>query len=243
MPVYIGDYLADTMHLTTGEHGAYLLLIFAYWRKGGPLVDDDGELASICRAQPREWKRMRERIGRFFQIGDGYWLHKRIERELDRCQEISNKRSDAGAIGAAKRWQTHSKPMASAIANGEQNDANHNHSHITSSLRSEVGDGKPQRATRLDPAWEPSPEDRAFAEQLGLQTDAIWPEYRDYWIGAPGARGTKRDWPATWRNHCRRVAERAASNAQRVGRPQHRQGPNSLIAAARAVAAQIEGEQ
>lgn len=35
------------------------------------------------------------------------------------------------------------------------------------------------------------------------QAEAITAEFVDYWRGVPGAKGTKLDWEATWRNRMR----------------------------------------
>jgi uncharacterized protein YdaU (DUF1376 family) len=59
MPLYVGDYLADTTMLTRDQHGAYLLLIMAYWRNRGPLPDRDDALAMASRSTPQEWKKLR----------------------------------------------------------------------------------------------------------------------------------------------------------------------------------------
>jgi uncharacterized protein YdaU (DUF1376 family) len=91
MPLYIADYLADTAHLSATEHGAYLLLIMHYWRKGG-LPDDDPQLARIARMSPEEWSKVRSVIEAFFEAG---WMHKRIEKELAE----SKQRTEAGRKG------------------------------------------------------------------------------------------------------------------------------------------------
>lgn len=126
MPWYIGDYLADTMHLTRDQHGGYLLLIAAYWRRGAPLLDDDGHLAGITKASAAEWRRLRPVLAEFFDVVDGLWKHKRIDEERQRAATNTEKRAKAGAKGADNRWhgasQNDGNPIAKLLAKASQID-------------------------------------------------------------------------------------------------------------------------
>jgi len=69
------------------------------------------------------------------------------------------------------------------------------------------------RATRLPANFIPDESLRAWfaAEQLHHVVDVRTEhaKFVDYWLGAPGVKGRKHDWPATWRNWMRSAAERA----------------------------------
>jgi uncharacterized protein YdaU (DUF1376 family) len=95
MPFYVGDYRSDTGHLSTVQHGAYILLILHYWAKGG-LPDDDQELANITRLPLDEWLSHRRVLKRFFYDG---WKHKRIEAELRRATDKIAKAREHGQKG------------------------------------------------------------------------------------------------------------------------------------------------
>lgn len=129
MPLYVADYLKDTQHLSTAEHGAYLLLIFHAWTNSGMIPRSDSQLARIARLSLGQWKRMRDTVLAFWiDQGDAAqtYMHKRISAEIDRTEAIIEKRRKAGSVGASKRWQTDSKCHADAIdlpmANGWQTD-------------------------------------------------------------------------------------------------------------------------
>lgn len=100
MPLYVADYLSDAAHLTTVEHGAFLLLLMTYWQRGGPLPDDDRKLARICRLEPRSWKRIKPVISEFFEVSDGEWLNSRAERELASVRDKSLKNRKGGLARA-----------------------------------------------------------------------------------------------------------------------------------------------
>jgi uncharacterized protein YdaU (DUF1376 family) len=98
MPLYVGDYLADTGHLTTTQHGAYLLLLMHYWRKR-ELPDDDKQLAAIAKLPLRIWLDSKDTIQAFFHMG---WQHKRLDAEIEKRSKVANARAIAGQKGGAR---------------------------------------------------------------------------------------------------------------------------------------------
>jgi uncharacterized protein YdaU (DUF1376 family) len=103
MPIYIGDYLADTMHLSTEQHGAYLLLLFHLWRRG-TLQDDDTVLAKVTGLKQSAWSSTRLVLAEFFQIHDGVWQQGRLERERLRVAAKQLSKSKQAKLAASCRW-------------------------------------------------------------------------------------------------------------------------------------------
>lgn len=138
MPLYWGDYSRDTGNLNALMHGAYLMLLRHYWCTGLPLPDDDDELWRTARCDSlKEWQGIRPKIAKLFQIGDGLWRHKRVEKELAKSAAISEAKAKAGTKGSQKRWGANGKPIAPAIAEAQQEQSQtDNHSHLPSEEQS-----------------------------------------------------------------------------------------------------------
>lgn len=117
MPFYIGDYLADTMHLTARQHGAYLLLLLYAWRNEGRIPTLPDVVRSIAKLNKREWDEDESVLRRFFLEDDQSPYHKRVRDELGKAQNNSDRRRKAGATGAAKRWQGDGKRIAKPSQN------------------------------------------------------------------------------------------------------------------------------
>jgi uncharacterized protein YdaU (DUF1376 family) len=120
LPLYVADYLGDTMHLTTLQHGAYLLLMMHHWR-AGDLPDDDRQLAAIARLAPAEWCEIATVIRPFFDAADGHLTQKRLIAEMERARENKAVNSARGRTGAKARWgrkdaQSNAPSSAASIA-------------------------------------------------------------------------------------------------------------------------------
>jgi len=112
MPLFWGDFLANTMHLSAQEAGAYLFLIAHAWEHDGEIPGDWVRLSRIAHVRQNHWKSTWKALEPFFEplsrgsLIRGY-SHKRVTTELLNLAEISNKRKEAA-------MQMHSKRRASA---------------------------------------------------------------------------------------------------------------------------------
>lgn len=79
------------------------------------------------------------------------------------------------------------------------------------------------RACRIPDDFTLTPERRAVAEAEQVPAERTFEGFRDYWLAAAGQKARKHDWDATWRNWCRREADRSPGTS-----PPHAAGGRRL---------------
>lgn len=128
MMLWTDAYLADTTHLSTIEHGAYLLLLMAMWRaKTNTLPNDPTVLARYAKLTSGQWQRVWPSIEGFFTIDGNSIAQGRLTREAEAVRQRSVSASDS----ATARWMKNKKSGdAVAMRTQCENDAIHNHNHI-----------------------------------------------------------------------------------------------------------------
>lgn len=115
MQLYVGDYLADTLHLTTEQHGAYLLLLMTMWRNGASLPNDAAKLARICRVSPKRWPQIWSEIAEFFTVEGDTITQLRLSKEHQKAVSISQERKTAASLGGKAKAL---KDKEARLANG-----------------------------------------------------------------------------------------------------------------------------
>jgi len=122
LPLWTDAYLADTRHLSTLEHGAYLLLLMEAWRRPHcDLPDDDKLLARLAGLGADEWAAIAPVVMDLW-TRDGRrktWTQKRLKKERDYVGLKSQSQRDK----AAKRWQKTEIDDATALPNACRTDA------------------------------------------------------------------------------------------------------------------------
>jgi uncharacterized protein YdaU (DUF1376 family) len=107
MPLFAGDMLADTEHLTNEEFGVYHRLLYAMWRRNGWVPDDDRDLARICHVSPQKWVFLKRRMMQFLICKDGELSQKKLLKVRAGVAQICKK----NAKNAHRRWHPDSNEI------------------------------------------------------------------------------------------------------------------------------------
>lgn len=115
MQFHIAEYLADTSHLSTEEHGAYLLLIFNYWQRGKPLDNTGGRLSNVVRMSNERWAEVQIALREYFSIDDEIWTHHRIDRDLGAVIAKCEQSRHAGRLSGERRRNDRSATVGTTV--------------------------------------------------------------------------------------------------------------------------------
>ena len=118
LPLFTDAYLGDTTHLSTFEHGAYLLLLIVSWRSPGCCVaDDDALLARYTRMTRDKWRKVRPILEPFFRIENGFWHQARLQNELQHLQSRRDQQVAAGNASAIAKSLKRGKRTPTNVGN------------------------------------------------------------------------------------------------------------------------------
>lgn len=111
---YPSDIEADTADLTLEEFGAYQrLLNFHFLRDSIP--SDIKRISLILRVSPQKARKLWSVLSQFFHEKDGAFYQKRMQKEIAKGIEKSQKLADAGRLGGLAKAKANAKANAKAI--------------------------------------------------------------------------------------------------------------------------------
>lgn len=103
IPMFIGDFLAGTSHISTELKGAYILILWAMWKNGARVPNDDEQLATISGLGLKRWRAAKSKLMPFFLVEDLYLTQKRLTEEYQHAWAVYGKRVDSGKQGGRPR--------------------------------------------------------------------------------------------------------------------------------------------
>ena len=203
MPTKVGDFLAETAHLSAAEVGAYHLLQMYYWTHCRLPADEDA-IRRISRMTPRQWSTSRDVLKALFAEG---WRHAALDLEIRHALEISEvnsanaRKSHANRkkFAAQSQANSHTQPQLQphSLPSGESNSP-------SPEISNHVGSPKGSPASGLDPNWTPNAADQKVARDYGMSQADIANEVTKFRAHHTAKGTSSHNWSASWSMWCSR---------------------------------------
>jgi len=218
MPLYVTDYMADTIELGADEHGVYMMLLMLAWRRADGAIPND--MAWLKRALSSCMKDMHGTrfkrlvpplLSRFFSLdSQGNWRQKRLTKEREKVEKIAEKQREK----AEKRWSAPNKnnDLRDASAVPQFGDAamllntSDSHSHKKTEAYASAAPVKQKRSTKartqISESWQPDDQGISYALARGFAGEKLRQLIASFVNYHRGKGSLMADWNAAWRTWC-----------------------------------------
>ena len=108
------DHIADTLHLSLEAQGCYILILFHTWNRNCQPFNEK-ELRSLLRITPGKWRKIKNEITPLFDLSEGTFKQKRLEKAWREALQRSEKAREAAKIRHEKRRVYAGRRLADAL--------------------------------------------------------------------------------------------------------------------------------
>lgn len=217
MPLWVSDFLGDTLDLDATEIGAYMLLLMAQWnRDGDSLPSDTKKLQRVARCG-RNWASVWSSIEQFFKEDENGIYSKRLRFEAHNVAAKREVNARNGALGGkAKSLKTNNAPVATATESLERSPSIPEPEPEREEREAIASPKKQKRKSSLPDGWVPS--DRNIQDAMEQQfTEREIQDEADKFADYHRAKGTIfADWDAGWRTWIRNTRRYGTSSRMAV---------------------------
>lgn len=244
MPLNTSAYLADTSHLSTLEHGAYLLILMTLWRSSTGWIDgSDHYLARVTRMTLGRWKRIAPSI-RVLLVAEGAKVsQKRVLRDRKAIPTSTQNVSPAGNQNSKPKYLKNNGPKPETPESGAP--APEPAISISPNKELDLGIKKERkRGQNLPESWQPREAELLYGRTVLKLTDVeieTAAEKMRRWAISNAHRDVARksNWDMTFRNWLDSLVEGKGAGPRTIGG----RGGNAFAALRSKLAAQQqEGE-
>lgn len=120
MPLWVADFIRDTLDLDAKEVGAYMLILMTMWGRNGYLPNDTVKLQRVARCG-RDWPRVWGSLAHYFTVDGDRITQGRLLIELQKVAAKREVNAQHGARGGhAKALKTRERGVANATVSLQQ---------------------------------------------------------------------------------------------------------------------------
>jgi uncharacterized protein YdaU (DUF1376 family) len=227
MPLWVADFVGDTLDLGAKEIGAYMLILMTMWGRDGYLPNDEKKLQRVARCG-RDWPRVWAAIQHYFEVEGDRITQPRLLRERRIVASKREVNAQSGARGGRAKALKYNK---SALANATETPKQPEPEPERVKEQDKSCSKKPRRKPEIElpEGWLPNARNIQDAIGRGLSKTEIDHEADKFRNHHHSKQSRYRDWDAAWRTwlgNARRYSDRGMA-----GKPSARgHGQGSSIA-------------